>query len=172
MPWFSGSSEKVVIYSDKAGEKLCEIKTPQKWHWPIPILPVVIYRHDVWKDPEAVKRWAWTQAQIIDTQKTALWEQITSKAVNGKVSLIVKAKDFLCYPCVVCGQKTVVPVRTRWFGLIWGGYQGYACANDDCPMKMVVVPEALIEHIAEMPIEYLSANRAKDAEAESEPKQP
>jgi hypothetical protein len=168
----SDGSEKVEIYSDRTGEKLCDIKVPQRWHWPIPLPPVVITRHDVWKSPEAVKKWAWTQAQVIDKQKLNLAEQLLQKAKNGKVSFIFKPSDLFCYPCIACGQKTVVSVRTRWFGLKWGKHQGYACTNDKCPMKMVVVPQALIEHIDEMPTEYLSASRAKEDEAKSDREQP
>jgi hypothetical protein len=167
----SGGSEKVAIYSDMTGEKLCDIKAPQRRHWPIPIPPVVVTRHDVWKDPEAVKKWAWTQAQVIDRQHAILAEQMFQKAKSG-VNPIVKVKDLLCFPCIVCGQKTVVPVHTRWFKLIRGKHQGYACANDKCPMKMVVVPQALIEHIDEMPTAYLSASRAKEDEAKSDRERP
>jgi hypothetical protein len=161
MSWFGGGSESVTIYSGKTGKKLCEIKAPQKWHWPIPLFPIVIYRHDVWKDPEAVKRWAWLAALAIYTQKAALGEQILKSAEESpekRATFYISPKDFLSYPCVVCRQKTVVPVHTKWFGLIRGGSQGHACSNNDCPMKMVVIPEILVEHIDEIPMEYLPAD--------------
>jgi len=158
MSWFGGGSESAVIRSGKTGKKICEIKAPQKRNWPILLPPIAIYRYNMWKDPEAVKSWAWLAALAIHTQKITQGEQILKIAETSperRATLYISPEDILCYPCVVCGQKTVVPVYTRWFGLIRGGFQGHACLNNDCPMKMVVIPKILVEHIDEIPEKYL-----------------
>jgi len=163
MSWVGDDSESIAIHSGKTGKKLCEIKAPQKWHSPIPLPPVVIYRYDAWKDPEAVKRWAWLAALAIYTQKATQAEQIlkaTEKSPSNTATFYISPKNFLLFPCVVCRQKTVVPVHTKWFGLIRGGFQGHACLNNNCSMKKVVIPKILVEHIDEIPMKYLPSDWA------------
>jgi len=157
--FWSSSKESVTIYSGKTSKKLCKIEAPQKWYYP----KGLIYYGKVWKDPEAITRWAWTQARIIYTQKDILAKQV----LQAKGRFLFKLKDIFCYPCVICGQKTVVSVRTVRFFFIRGGEVGYACSNKDCPMKMVMIPKILIERITEMPMEYLPANWVKPTKAES-----
>jgi hypothetical protein len=140
----SGGNGKVTIYS-RTGEKLCDIQAPQKWHWPIPIPPVVIYRHDVWKDPEAVKRWAWQQAGIVTLY-------LNEHGIVGRG--VTLPSDTRCR-CLVCGQNTCAPIARHWFWSSNYTFLGFACSNRDCGMFMVLVPKVLMACIDEMPTEYL-----------------
>lgn len=158
----SGSSEKVIIYSDKTGKKLCEIKVPQKWHWSIPIPPIVIHRYDVWKNPEAVRKWAWQQAYII----TAYLNEIG----------VTRAEDLLpptfSCRCLVCGQDTIKPSYTHWRWSRHYKFTGFTCCNKECSMFQVELPKIICGYLDEMPMEYLPTGWAKPTKPESDQEQP
>jgi len=147
-------NEKAKI-RNRYGKVLCEIKCPSPlWGELLPFVRV----YQAWEDVRWVERWAWAEAQVIDAKRNIVTESLTAQmlkaaeeSLDEKVSLTVSSKDLYCYPCIVCGQETVVPVHTKWFGLVWGSFQGYTCVNDDCPMKKAVIPKILIERITEMP---------------------
>ncbi len=133
MSWVGDDSESVAIHSSKTGKKLCEIEAPQKWHWPIPLLPIVIYRHDVWKDPEAVKRWAWRQSFHI---------------VQSIRELTLISRQTRCH-CLVCDNDSITPV----YGRLWAkdSIIGFRCTNKRCSVFKVRIPFNLTLNLMDMP---------------------
>jgi hypothetical protein len=141
MFWFGGGKgkESVIIYSRKTGKKLCEVRTPQKW-WsglPLPIPYVWISYHTVWKDPEAIKRWAWLQSYVI---------------VQSIREPALISKQTRC-ECLVCGEGSVTPV----YGRLWAKNTviGFRCLNKHCGMFKVRLPAILTSNLLAMPEDLL-----------------
>jgi hypothetical protein len=152
MFWFSGGKESVTIYSGKTNKKLCEIQCPQKWYYP----KGVIYYSRVWKDPEAIKKWAWRQAYLIT-------KYLNDIGVTRRGDLL--PPTFRCQ-CLVCGQDTVRASFTHWRWSRHYKFTGFACFNKECNMFRAEIPKVLCSYMHEMPIEYLPAGWAKMIEPE------
>ena len=154
MSWFDGSDWKVAIRSGKTGEELCQVENPIEVRWPLPLfpLPLILYRWGTKVSPEVVEKWVWHEMLIIHAQKAIWADQIgktCGEAPDGKASFGIS----FSYPCVACGQDTVVPARRKRF--FRQAQTGFACSNKKCPMKGVMIPETLEEHINEIPKEYI-----------------
>lgn len=146
-----GGKSSVDIYSAKTGKKLCKIEAPQKW-WsglPIPLLFVWVSYRTVWKDPEAIRKWAWQQAYITTVYLNDIG--ITSK--GGLSPPTFRGR------CLVCGKDSVVAMDRHWRWSKKSKLVGFFCLNRACRLFRVLVPIVLFYHMDEMPMEYLPVNR-------------
>ena len=124
-------SESVKLYDNK-GKKIGNVLCPQNLK--DILLPgniefhgfyyVVERKHRVWKDPNSIIFWAWTQAVFAAKDLT-----------EGKIPT----------SCIICSQKSIIPIYYVFSLVIQYLIKdtqpnGIMCENLNCPMYKVVIP--------------------------------